>query len=247
MISALTSMQKVNFDSCAGKLHKIICRIFHRKNLFTCFREFVYNILLKAVAVWLKCNEENIPNACIAKVNARVGVPLPPKPAQAQREQNAFKVVHGNNLVSLEVFSQHKSWWSCRQLLYVTVFFSPPFLCLFNIEFQNLLLYVPSVPSCSFLLSFPSDSFLFFFLFYVLFVFPLFIRFIFWSSLLFSFQICYPFFSLSYYSVLSASPLCSIPIKSVLFLLVFILWYRAMMEGPETCSLHKCVRPAKEG
>ena len=50
--------------------------------------------------------------------------------------------------------------------------------------------------------------------------FPLFIRFIFWSSLLFSFQICYPFFSLSYYSVLSASPLCSIPIKSVLFLLV---------------------------
>ena len=164
MISALTSMQKVNFDSCAGKLHKIICKIFHRKNLFTCFREFVYNILLKAVAVWLKCNEENIPNACIAKVNARVGVPLPPKPAQAQRERNAFKVVHGNNLVSLEVFSQHKSWWSCRQLLYVTVFFSPPFLCLFSIEFQNLLLYVPSVPSCSLLLSFPSYSFLFFFL-----------------------------------------------------------------------------------
>ena len=85
----------------------------------------------------------------------------------------------------------------------------------------------------------------FYLLFYVLFFFPLFIRFIFWSSLLFSFQICYPFFSLSYYSVLSASPLCSIPIKSVLFLLVFILWYRAMMEGPETCSLHKCVRPAK--
>ena len=85
----------------------------------------------------------------------------------------------------------------------------------------------------------------FYLLFYVLFFFPLFIRFIFWSSLLFSFQICYPFFSLSYYSVLSASPLCSIPIKSVLFLLVFILWYRAMMEGPETCSLHKCVHPAK--
>ena len=50
---------------------------------------------------------------------------------------------------------------NCYTSLY---FFSPPFLCLFNIEFQNLLLYVPSVPSCSFLLSFPSYSFLFFFL-----------------------------------------------------------------------------------
>ena len=51
---------------------------------------------------------------------------------------------------------QHKScWcWLCRQLLYVNLFFiSPLFLCLFNLEFQNLLLSVPSVPSCSFLLS----------------------------------------------------------------------------------------------
>ena len=150
MISALTSMQKVNFDSCAGKLHKIICKIFHRKNLVTCFREFVYNILLKAVAVWLKCNEENIPNACIAKVNARVGVPLPPKPAQAQRERNAFKVVHGNNLVSLEVFSQHKSWWSCRQLLYVTVFFFSSFSVFIQYRISK------SVVICSFC------SFLFF-------------------------------------------------------------------------------------
>ena len=59
-----------------------------------------------------------------------------------------------SSLVSLEVFPQHKSCWSCRQLLYVTLFFiSPLFLCLFNLEFQNLLLSVPSVPSCSFLLS----------------------------------------------------------------------------------------------
>ena len=60
----------------------------------------------------------------------------------------------GSSLVSLEVFPQHKSCWSCGQLLYVTLFFiSPLFPCLFNLEFQNLLLSVPSVPSCSFLLS----------------------------------------------------------------------------------------------
>ena len=79
---------------------------------------------------------------------------------------------------------------------------------------------------CSFLFFSPLHLFdptLFYSSFYSLFYFlPLFIHFIFWSPLLFSFQICYPFFSLSYYSVLSASPLCSIPIQSVLFLLVFI-------------------------
>ena len=80
---------------------------------------------------------------------------------------------------------------------------------------------------CSFLLFSPLYLFhptLFYSSFYSLFCFlPLFIHFIFWSPLLFSFQICYPFFSLSYYSVLSASPLGSIPIQSVLFLLVVIL------------------------
>ena len=60
----------------------------------------------------------------------------------------------GSSLVPLEVFLQHKSCWLCRQLLYIILFFiSPLFLCLFNLEFQNLLLSVPSVPSCSFLLS----------------------------------------------------------------------------------------------
>ena len=131
----------------------------------------------------------------------------------------------GSSLVSLEVFPQHKSCWSCRQLLYVTLFFIfPLFLCLFNLEFQNLLLSVPSVLSFSFLLTIFSIQ-----LFSTLFSIPcsffsLFIHFIFWSPLLFSFQICYPFFLFSYnYSVLPASPLCSIPIQSVLFLLVFIL------------------------
>ena len=75
----------------------------------------------------------------------------------------------GSSLVSLEVFPQHKS---CRQLLYVTLFFiSPLFLCLFNLEFQNLLLSVPSVLSCVlfFSLFFPSYSVLLFFLIPVLF------------------------------------------------------------------------------
>ena len=130
-----------------------------------------------------------------------------------------------SSLVSLEVFPQHKSCWSCRQLLYVTLFFiSPLFLCLFNLEFQNLLLSVPSVPSCYFPPLYLFHPTLFYSSFYSLFCFlPLFIRFIFWSPLLFSFHICYPFFSLSYCSVLSASPLCSVPIQSVLFLLVFII------------------------
>ena len=65
-----------------------------------------------------------------------------------------FCVFCGSSLVSLEVFPQHKSCWSCRQVLYVTIFFiSPLFLCLFNLEFQKLLLSVHSVLPCSFLLS----------------------------------------------------------------------------------------------
>ena len=107
-------------------------------------------------------------------------------------------LVVGSSLVSLEVFPRHKSCWSCRQLLHITLFFiSPLFLSLFNLEFQNLLSSLPSVLSCVLFcsLSFISYSFLLFF--YSLFCFlPLFIHFIFWSPLLFSFQICYPFFSL---------------------------------------------------
>ena len=71
----------------------------------------------------------------------------------------------GSSLVSLEVFPQHKSCWLCRQLLYVTLFFiSPLFQCLFNLEFQNLLLSVyplyfliSLIVFCSNLLSFFSS------------------------------------------------------------------------------------------
>ena len=93
---------------------------------------------------------------------------------------------------------QHKSCSSCWQL-YIGVFFlSPLFLCFFNLEFRNLLLSVPSVLSCVifFSLSCPSFySFLLFFLFPVLFSPSVYSLFLFCSPLLFSFQICYPFFS----------------------------------------------------
>ena len=95
------------------------------------------------------------------------------------------------------MYSQHKSCWSWRQLLYVTLFFiSPLFQCLFNLEFQNLLLSVASFLCC---VHFSSPFFLsctlFYSSFYSMFCFlPLFIHFIFWSPLLFSFQICYPLF-----------------------------------------------------
>ena len=98
----------------------------------------------------------------------------------------------GSSLVSLEVFYQHKSCWSCRQLLYVTLFFiSPLFIYFFNLEFQSLL--SPVTFSALYLF----HSILVYSSFYSLFCFLLlFIHFIFWSPLLFSFQICYPFFSL---------------------------------------------------
>ena len=78
----------------------------------------------------------------------------------------------GSSLVSLEVFLQNKSCWSGWQLLCVTLFFiSPLFLCFFNLEFQNLLLSLPSVLSCVlfYSLSFSSYSFLLFCLFPALF------------------------------------------------------------------------------
>ena len=83
----------------------------------------------------------------------------------------------------------------CVGNCYTSLFFlSPLFLCFFNLEISDLLLSVPSVFSwilfCS--LSCPSFS-----SFYYLFSSPpLFIHYIFWSPFLFSFQICYPFFSL---------------------------------------------------
>ena len=64
---------------------------------------------------------------------------------------------------------------------------------------------------------------LFYSSFYSLFCFlPLFLHFIFDPPYCFLFKSVILSFLFSYYSVLSASPLCSIPIQSVLFLLVFI-------------------------
>ena len=105
----------------------------------------------------------------------------------------------GSSVVSLQLFPQHKSCWSCRQLLYVTLFFiSPLFLCFFNLEFQNLL-SVPSVLSCVLFcsLSFPSYCFLLFFLFPILsspYVYSLYflIFLIFFFSNLLSFLFCFP-------------------------------------------------------
>ena len=78
----------------------------------------------------------------------------------------------GHSLVSLEVLPQHKSCWLCRQLLYLTLFFISP---LFSMFIQSRI--SKSVVICSFCsfcvlfcsLSFPSYSFLLFFLFPVLF------------------------------------------------------------------------------
>ena len=80
---------------------------------------------------------------------------------------------------------------------------------------------------CSFLLfssslSFPSYSFLLFFLFLVLFPHSVYWLY-FLISLIVFFSNLLSLFSLSYYSVLPASPLCSISIQFVPFLLVVIL------------------------
>ena len=98
-------------------------------------------------------------------------------------------------------------------------FLSPLFLYFFILEFRNLFLSVPTVYSCVLFcsLSCPSYIFLLFFLFIVLFsplcLFTLFSNlpycFLFISAIL--------SFLFSYYSILSASPLCSITNKSVLF------------------------------
>ena len=128
----------------------------------------------------------------------------------------------GSSLVSLEVFPQHKSCWSCRQLLYVSLFFVSPlfsqsrisksvvicsfcsFLCSFLLSIFSLLLF-------STLVSIPCSVFSFC-------LFTLFSD----HPYCFLFKSVIPSFLFPYYSVLSASPLCSITIQSVLFLLVFI-------------------------
>ena len=132
-----------------------------------------------------------------------------------------------SSILSLEVFPQNKSCWSCRQLLYITrLFLSPLFLFLPRISKSVVICSFCSF-LCSFLLTLYlfHPSILFYSSFYSLFCFlPLFIHFILWSPLLFSFQICQLSFLFSFpYSILSASPLCSITTQSVLFLAVLFL------------------------
>ena len=103
-------------------------------------------------------------------------------------------------------------------------FISPLVLCFFNLEFQNL----PSDPSVLFLGSFLLSIFsitLFFSSFYSLFCFLLlFIHFIFRFPLLFSFEICYPFFFLFLllYSVCFYS-ICTLSISLHLFRSLYLI------------------------
>ena len=138
----------------------------------------------------------------------------------------------GSSLVSFEVFPQHKSCWSCRQLLYVPLFFiSSLFLCLFNLESVVICSF------CSFLFFSPLYIFhptLFYSSFYSMSCFlPLFIHFIFWSPLLFSFQICYPFFSLfvllcsvCFSLMLYSHSICSLSISLHLFRSLYLIILR---------------------
>ena len=137
------------------------------------------------------------------------------------------------------------------------------FFCFYNSLVWNLeicshlflYLFFPVFFSALYLIH---PSILFYSFFCSLFCFlPVFIHFIFWYFLLFSFQICYPSFSfLSYYnSILSASPLCAITFQSVLFLLepsiwslllslfalasvffILLLFYKDLMAFPFLCS-----------
>ena len=124
----------------------------------------------------------------------------------------------GCSLVSLEVHSPGQFLLIVQTTpLRHSDFSSSSFSIFLYFGIPSVLSYVLFCsPSCL-----PFYSFLLFFLLPVLFSPSLFIHFIFWSPLLFSFQICYPFFSFffSYYSILSASPSSSITIQSVLFLL----------------------------
>ena len=136
----------------------------------------------------------------------------------------------GSSLVSLEVFSRAQILLMVQTtaICHSNFSFSSFFISLFwNLEICSslFLLFIPVFFSA---LSCPSFySFLLLFLLPVLFSPSLFIHFIFWSTLLFSFQICYPFFSFlfSHNSILSSSPLCPITIQSVLFLLELSIWY----------------------
>ena len=52
-------IHKANFDICAKKLRKISCEIFHRKNYFTWFLEFFYNLLPKIASTCRSPNKRS--------------------------------------------------------------------------------------------------------------------------------------------------------------------------------------------
>ena len=116
------------------------------------------------------------------------------------------------HLCLLRYAPQHKSCWSFRHQLYATQFFLSPLIytsLFWNLEICSL--SDPPTLSCVLLCSLlylTHPSVLFYSSFCSLLCFLLlFIHFIFWSSLLFSSIFSFLF---SYYSILSASPFCSI-------------------------------------
>ena len=130
----------------------------------------------------------------------------------------------GSSLMSLEVFPQHNLLivQTTAILCHSIFFISPLFLFIQSRISKSVVI----CPFCSFLCSFVL-SFLSILLFSTLLSIPCSVfslcLFTLFSDLPYCsfFQICYPFFSLPI-TLLSASPLCSITIQSVLFLLVFI-------------------------
>ena len=121
----------------------------------------------------------------------------------------------GHSLVSLEVLPQHKSCWLCRQLLYLTLFFISPLfsmfiqsrisksvvICSFCSFLCSFLLSILSILLFSTLLSIPCSVFSF--CLFTLFSDP---------PYCFLFKSVILSFLFSYYSLLSASPLCSITV-----------------------------------
>ena len=129
-------------------------------------------------------------------------------------QQQIFCGSCSSSFVSLEVFSPAQ----ILLIVQTTVIRHSVFLYFLNPEFRNLLLSVPSVFSCLLFCSLACPSFYSFLLFFLFrFVFSLCLCTVF-SDLpyYFLFKSATISFLFSYYSILSASPLCSITIQSVL-------------------------------
>lgn len=116
----------------------------------------------------------------------------------------------GSSLVPLQVFSPVQILLIMQATGIAQFFLSLIFLFFFILEFKNLFLSVPSVLFCV--------LFLFILLFSILFSVPCFVPSLsvyshyFLSPLLFTFKICYPFFSLFLLCFVCFSLICSITI-----------------------------------